>query len=213
MKLDYKKILKVLGTGVGAVAAVKVLQQIVAGLLLDATIKQRVDAAQRTAKAAGSAFDVTKIGLSGDDLRKWVQAQTNGLMAASAIVIFLAQKFLKNADMKTAAWAGAGFPVALGLSALVDKTGKLADMLEFQIVRAPSAAAGASGGTVGGDDDGAVTIPAAALVDFINAKAQAKTMQGGPVQQLADEISGEVDRLAEEILNGDEEDEDEFLAA
>lgn len=213
MKIDYKKLLKVLGTGVGAIAAVKVLQQIIAGFLLDAKVKEKVEKAKQEAAKNKTVFDVTKAGLLPEELTKWVQAQTNALMASAGIVIFMAQKFLKNADLKIAAWAGAGFPVALGLSALVDKTGKLADVLEFQMVRAPEkgSSTGASGGTMSGDDRKAITIPAAALVDFMNARAQAAQTVQGPSQmaRLGQQVmdGDRVHKIAASIMSGDGDDD------
>ena len=208
MKLDYKKILKVLGTGVGAIAVVKLMQGFIAEMLMSSDMKEKIKVAREASIASKVKFDIRSARLTEDELKKWAMAQANALMAASAIVIFLAHKFLKQADMKIAAWAGAGFPVALGLSGLVDNTGKLAGMFAIEATNvATGKASSAAGGYQVKGDNRTITIPAAQVVDFIKGRQQSAEVQGHMQNVAAAALNGDerIHNIATAFMAGDDD--------
>lgn len=208
MKLDYKKILKVLGTGVGAIAVVKLMQGFIAEMLMSSDMKEKIKVAREASIASKVKFDIRSARLTEDELKKWAMAQANALMAASAIVIFLAHKFLKQADMKIAAWAGAGFPVALGLSGLVDNTGKLAGMFAIEATNVATGKASAAGGYQVKGDNRPITIPAAQIVDYIKARQQSAEVQGHMQNVAAAALNGDdesIHNIAQAFMAGDDD--------
>ena len=105
------------------------------------------------------------------------------------------------------AWAGAGFPVALGLSGLVDNTGKLAGMFAIEATNVATGKASAAGGYQVKGDNRPITIPAAQIVDYIKARQQSAEVQGHMQNVAAAALNGDerIHNIASAFMAGDDD--------